>query len=189
MCPSSPPPSRVCALIAGDKDGVLKVASPLYKHNFALETGACLADPTVVLPTYPVRVHGAQGPDGDEAGGGGGISNVRCRKGEGGEIPNPRRSKGGGFLIPFGRIPGTGAAARRARDSFLSLQKNPRRGGYPDPRCYSWREKEAFEYGEGAPREKEPGVDSEGPGGGQPHRRPPCPSGKGGGGKEPLGEL
>jgi len=44
--------------LLGDKDGVLKVASPLYKHNFALETGACLADPTVVLPTYPVRVHG-----------------------------------------------------------------------------------------------------------------------------------
>lgn len=42
--------------IVGDKAGVLKVASPLYKHNFALETGVCLSKPEVVLNRYPVRV-------------------------------------------------------------------------------------------------------------------------------------
>ena len=42
--------------ILGDKGGVLKVASPIFKQNFALETGACLDDPAVSLPTYPVRV-------------------------------------------------------------------------------------------------------------------------------------
>jgi nitrite reductase (NADH) large subunit len=42
--------------IVGDKAGVLKVASPLYKHNFALETGVCLSKPDVVIPRYPVQV-------------------------------------------------------------------------------------------------------------------------------------
>ena len=46
-----------CGLI-GDRDGVIKVASPLYKHNFALETGVCMTSPEVVLPTYLVRVMG-----------------------------------------------------------------------------------------------------------------------------------
>lgn len=42
--------------IIGDKAGTLKVASPIYKQNFALETGQCLDDPKVRLPSCPVRV-------------------------------------------------------------------------------------------------------------------------------------
>ena len=42
--------------IVGDRAGVLKIASPIYKQSFSLETGECLDDPSVVLPTYPVRV-------------------------------------------------------------------------------------------------------------------------------------
>ena len=44
--------------ILGDKGGVLKVASPIYKQNFSLKTGECLDDPSVVLECYPVRVSG-----------------------------------------------------------------------------------------------------------------------------------
>jgi nitrite reductase (NADH) small subunit len=43
--------------IVGDRGGVPKVASPLYKQNFSLETGICLDDPDVRVPTYPVRCH------------------------------------------------------------------------------------------------------------------------------------
>jgi len=42
--------------IIGDKGGVLKVASPIFKQNFALATGQCLDDPSVSLECYPVRV-------------------------------------------------------------------------------------------------------------------------------------
>ena len=42
--------------ILGDRNGLLKVASPIYKQNFDLKTGACLDDETVSLPVYPVRV-------------------------------------------------------------------------------------------------------------------------------------
>ena len=42
--------------IIGDKGGVLKVASPIFKQNFALATGKCLDDPSVSLECYPVRV-------------------------------------------------------------------------------------------------------------------------------------
>ena len=42
--------------IIGDRKGVLKVASPIYKQNFSLKTGQCLDDDTVTLPTYPIRV-------------------------------------------------------------------------------------------------------------------------------------
>ena len=41
--------------ITGSHDGVPTVASPMYKHVFDLRNGACLDDPTVALPTYPVR--------------------------------------------------------------------------------------------------------------------------------------
>ena len=45
--------------IVGDRDGRPKIASPIYKQSFDLETGACLDDPAVRLPVYPVRVrHG-----------------------------------------------------------------------------------------------------------------------------------
>lgn len=42
--------------IVGDRNGVPKIASPIFKQNFDLRTGVCLDDPSVVLPTYPVRV-------------------------------------------------------------------------------------------------------------------------------------
>lgn len=42
--------------IVGDRGGVPKVASPIYKQNFDLLTGRCLDDPKVCLPTYPVRL-------------------------------------------------------------------------------------------------------------------------------------
>jgi len=42
--------------IVGDRDGIPKIASPIFKHNFDLRTGQCLDDPEVRLPSYPVRV-------------------------------------------------------------------------------------------------------------------------------------
>jgi nitrite reductase (NADH) small subunit len=42
--------------IVGDRAGRAKIASPIYKQSFDLETGACFDDPAVTLPTYPVRV-------------------------------------------------------------------------------------------------------------------------------------
>jgi nitrite reductase (NADH) small subunit len=42
--------------IVGDRGGTVKVASPIYKQNFALATGECLDDPSVSLPTFAVRV-------------------------------------------------------------------------------------------------------------------------------------
>jgi nitrite reductase (NADH) small subunit len=42
--------------IVGDRAGRPKIASPIYKQSFDLETGACLDDPKVRLPVYAVRV-------------------------------------------------------------------------------------------------------------------------------------
>ncbi len=42
--------------ILGDRAGRLKVASPIYKQSFCLETGVCLDDADVRVPTYDVRV-------------------------------------------------------------------------------------------------------------------------------------
>jgi nitrite reductase (NADH) small subunit len=42
--------------IVGDRNGVPKIASPIYKQSFSLISGECLDDPAVSLPTYPVRV-------------------------------------------------------------------------------------------------------------------------------------
>lgn len=42
--------------ILGDRQGVLKVASPIYKQNFSLETGQCLDNEEVSVPTYAVQV-------------------------------------------------------------------------------------------------------------------------------------
>ena len=42
--------------ILGDKGGVLKVASPVYKHNYDLKTGKCLDEPDVFVPVYACRV-------------------------------------------------------------------------------------------------------------------------------------
>lgn len=42
--------------IVGDRAGVPKVASPIYKQSFDLRTGVCLDEPAVALMVYPVRV-------------------------------------------------------------------------------------------------------------------------------------
>ena len=42
--------------IVGDRGGRPKIASPIFKQSFDLETGVCLDDPQVVLATYPVRI-------------------------------------------------------------------------------------------------------------------------------------
>jgi len=42
--------------IVGDRAGVPKIASPIYKQNFDLRTGQCLDDPRVRVPTYEVRI-------------------------------------------------------------------------------------------------------------------------------------
>jgi nitrite reductase (NADH) small subunit len=41
--------------IVGDRAGRAKVASPIFKQSFCLETGACLDDPAVSVPAYRVR--------------------------------------------------------------------------------------------------------------------------------------
>lgn len=42
--------------IVGDKNGVPKIASPVYKQSFDLRTGQCLDDPSVNIPVYATRV-------------------------------------------------------------------------------------------------------------------------------------
>ena len=42
--------------IVGDRAGVPKIASPIYKQNFSLNTGECLDDPSVRLAVFPIRV-------------------------------------------------------------------------------------------------------------------------------------
>jgi nitrite reductase (NADH) small subunit len=42
--------------LVGDRAGTLKVASPIYKQSFCLQTGVCLDDPAVRVPVYDVRV-------------------------------------------------------------------------------------------------------------------------------------
>jgi nitrite reductase (NADH) small subunit len=42
--------------IVGDRGGVPKIASPIFKQNFNLHTGECLDDPNVRLPSYRTRV-------------------------------------------------------------------------------------------------------------------------------------
>lgn len=42
--------------IIGDRAGVPKIASPIYKQTFNLETGQCLDDERVRLPVYRLRV-------------------------------------------------------------------------------------------------------------------------------------
>ncbi|HVJ16524.1 MAG TPA: nitrite reductase small subunit NirD [Polyangiaceae bacterium] len=44
--------------IVGDRAGVTKIASPIFKQNFSLSTGECLDDPSVRIPVYPARVRG-----------------------------------------------------------------------------------------------------------------------------------
>jgi nitrite reductase (NADH) small subunit len=42
--------------IVGDRGGVPKIASPIFKQSFDLGTGQCLDDPAVRLASHPVRV-------------------------------------------------------------------------------------------------------------------------------------
>ena len=42
--------------LVGDRNGTLKVASPIYKHNFSLTTGQCLDDETVKIPTFAIQI-------------------------------------------------------------------------------------------------------------------------------------
>lgn len=44
--------------IVGSKAERLKVASPIYKQSFDLDTGVCLDDATVSVRTFEVRVEG-----------------------------------------------------------------------------------------------------------------------------------
>ncbi|HET6146325.1 MAG TPA: nitrite reductase small subunit NirD [Polyangia bacterium] len=45
--------------IVGDRKGVPKIASPIFKQSFSLLTGECLEKPEVAIPIYPARVrHG-----------------------------------------------------------------------------------------------------------------------------------
>jgi nitrite reductase (NADH) small subunit len=44
--------------IVGDRKGILKVASPIYKQNFSLTTGQCLDDEKIQVPVYAARIIG-----------------------------------------------------------------------------------------------------------------------------------
>jgi nitrite reductase (NADH) small subunit len=46
--------------IVGTRGGAPSVASPLHKQVFDLRTGACLDDPAVSVPVYPVRCRDGQ---------------------------------------------------------------------------------------------------------------------------------
>ena len=41
--------------VIGSRNGVAKVASPMYKQSFDLRTGRCLDDPAVQLVTFEIR--------------------------------------------------------------------------------------------------------------------------------------
>jgi nitrite reductase (NADH) small subunit len=42
--------------IVGDRGGIPKIATPIFKQSFDLRTGQCLDDPAVRLASYPARV-------------------------------------------------------------------------------------------------------------------------------------
>ena len=42
--------------LVGDKNGVIKIASPIYKNTFNLMTGQCLEDENIWLRTWTTRV-------------------------------------------------------------------------------------------------------------------------------------
>lgn len=46
--------------ILGNRGERRYVASPMYKHRFDLETGQCLDDPQVCVPTFAVRTDGQE---------------------------------------------------------------------------------------------------------------------------------
>ena len=42
--------------LIGDKDGEHKVACPLHKNNFSLQTGKCLTTKGLDIEVYPVKI-------------------------------------------------------------------------------------------------------------------------------------
>ncbi|MBE9010137.1 nitrite reductase small subunit NirD [Pseudanabaenaceae cyanobacterium LEGE 13415] len=42
--------------IVGDRNGIPKVASPIYKQNFNLKTGECFDDSAVTIRTFAVQL-------------------------------------------------------------------------------------------------------------------------------------
>ncbi len=46
--------------LIGSLGGRVVVASPLYKHHFDLETGACLEDPALSVHAHAVQVEGGR---------------------------------------------------------------------------------------------------------------------------------
>jgi nitrite reductase (NADH) small subunit len=42
--------------VVGDRAGIIRVTSPVYKHSFNLKTGECLEDSSVTLQTWEARV-------------------------------------------------------------------------------------------------------------------------------------
>jgi nitrite reductase (NADH) small subunit len=46
--------------IVGDRAGVPKIASPIYKQSFDLRSGQCLDDPAVSVRIWPVKVAGGR---------------------------------------------------------------------------------------------------------------------------------
>ena len=42
--------------IVGDRNGIPKIASPIYKQTFNLQTGECFDNPDVRVATFAVRV-------------------------------------------------------------------------------------------------------------------------------------
>jgi nitrite reductase (NADH) small subunit len=42
--------------LVGDRGGVPKLTSPIYKQGFDLRTGQCLDEPSIVIPVYAVRL-------------------------------------------------------------------------------------------------------------------------------------
>ena len=46
--------------VVGDRAGVPRIASPIYKQSFCLETGECLEDKNVRLAVFPIRVLGGR---------------------------------------------------------------------------------------------------------------------------------
>ena len=42
--------------IVGDRGGIPKITSPIYKQGFDLRSGQCLDEPSIVIPVYAVRL-------------------------------------------------------------------------------------------------------------------------------------
>jgi nitrite reductase (NADH) small subunit len=42
--------------LIGDRNGEPKVASPMLKQTFSLQTGICFEDPSITIPTHQIRI-------------------------------------------------------------------------------------------------------------------------------------